>query len=602
MMKILDKIIKLLSESQKGDINSDNVYKLLLNNIAHILALVFMLIFGIIALVKEQYIHSTILFVTSIIVIINYYFLDKIKNQKYGGYVIVTIISFLLLYLLTNGLNEGTGVLWFFVYPMICLFLLGLKAGSYYFFALYLLTLIVFYFPNLEFVPQNHSSEFKLRFVLAFMTVYIIIYIYEYLRNKTKIELEKAILEAQSLKKSKSEFISRLSHQLRTPLNSILGLSGLLKKTELDNIQVEYIETIDTSANNIISTIKEIVEVTNRDAEIEKFNELSFDLYTTIKDVMLLFQQQNDKEIKFNLAYSKFIPKKIVGSPVKVKQVFYNVIETCLLSAKKKQMVFDIYINNKKETDIAIEVLFEIHTNSIDISDEIINQQYENEKLFQFFNEKNIITDENNRQEFVNETIKKLNLSISQEIVELYGGRIGVSRKESGIVVFWFTMLFWKTKKENIPVEEKVNKEKKRQIKSGVLVKKKLRNANVLIVEDNLINQKVLYLGLKESVNSIDMAHNGKEAVEMFSKSKYDIVLLDIQMPIMDGYKTSRKLRELELVNNIRTPIIAMTANAMDGDREKCLAEGMDEYISKPYQMEYLIKRMEYHLAENVKQ
>ncbi len=98
------------------------------------------------------------------------------------------------------------------------------------------------------------------------------------------------------------------------------------------------------------------------------------------------------------------------------------------------------------------------------------------------------------------------------------------------------------------------------------------------------------------------MANNGKEAVEMFSKSKYDIVLLDIQMPIMDGYKAARKLRELEQVNNIKTPIIAMTANAMDGDKERCLKEGMDEYISKPYQMDYLIKRMEYHLSDKNKQ
>ena len=95
------------------------------------------------------------------------------------------------------------------------------------------------------------------------------------------------------------------------------------------------------------------------------------------------------------------------------------------------------------------------------------------------------------------------------------------------------------------------------------------------------------------------MAHNGKEAIDLFSKSKYDIVLMDIQMPIMDGYKTARKIRELEASNNIHTPIIAMTANAMNGDKEKCLKEGMDEYISKPYQMNYLIKRMEHQLSDH---
>ena len=600
-MIFLDKIIKLLSDSQSGDINNENTYKLLLSNIAHIIALVFIMIFGILSLIKEQYIHSTILFVTSILVILNFYFLDKTKNQKASNFIIVTIITLLLIYLFTNGLNEGSGALWFFIYPIMCLFLLGLKAGSYYYVVLLIITAVIFYIPNLKIVPQTYTAEFKIRFILAFIVIYIIAYIYEYLRNRMKIDLEKAIIEAQSLSKSKSEFISRLSHQLRTPLNSILGLSSLLKNTKLDNTQNEYIETIDTSVNNIISTINEIVEVTKMDSELEKFNELSFDLNTTIKDAMLLFQKQNDApDIKFNLAYSKFIPKKIIGSPVKVKQIFYNIIEICLLSANKNKLVFDIYANNKKETNIAIEVLFEIHTNSVDIPEDIVNQQYECDKLFQYFNERNISIDKNSRLQHSNETIKKFNLSISQEIVELYGGKIGVSRKESGIIVFWFTMLFWKTKKENILVESKSVDEKKETVKSGVIVKKKLENANVLIVEDNLINQKVLYLGLKETVNSIDLAHNGKEAVEMFSKSKYDIVLLDIQMPIMDGYKTTRKMRELELVNNIHTPIIAMTANAMDGDKERCLEEGMDEYISKPFQIEYLIKRIEFHLSESV--
>ncbi|NOZ46015.1 MAG: response regulator [Chlorobi bacterium] len=593
-------MIKLLSVD--NDLNNENTYKLLLNNITHALALVLILIFGVLALINEQYIHSTILFISSLLVISNYYFLNRTKKLVISTYIIVTIVSFLLIYLFASGLNGGNGTLWFYIYPPMCLFLLGLNTGSIYFVVVLAFTLFVFYFPNIEYFPQEYTNAFKIRFLLSFVTVYVISYIYEYLRAKTKLELEKSILEAEGLNKSKTEFITRLSHQLRTPLNSIIGLSSLLKNTGLNKNQSEYIETIDTSANNLMSTIKEIVEVTKLDSELDKLKDLSFDLHETVKNAMFLFQKKNeDQEIKFNLSYSKFIPNKLVGSPLKVKQVIHNIIETCLKSSDKKSFIFDVYVNNKKETDIALEILFEIHTSSIELPIEITNQQYENDKLFQYFNEKNIVLNEKEKESLSSGTIKTFNLSVAEKIVELYGGRIGVSRKETGIVVFWFTMLFWKTKKENILTEEKRNTDKSEHGKTGAIVKKKLRNANVLIVEDNLINQKVLYLGLKETVNSIDMAHNGKEAIDMFSKSKYDIVLLDIQMPIMDGYKTTRKLRELESANNVHTPIIAMTANAMEGDKEKCLNEGMDEYISKPYQMDYLVKCMEFHLSDSPK-
>jgi CheY-like chemotaxis protein len=133
------------------------------------------------------------------------------------------------------------------------------------------------------------------------------------------------------------------------------------------------------------------------------------------------------------------------------------------------------------------------------------------------------------------------------------------------------------------------------EIKSDTAIK--LSDANVLLVEDNLINQKIVLLSLKKAVKNVDVANNGKEALDKFGSIKYDVILMDIQMPIMNGIVTTKKIRNIEKSSNTHTPIIAITANALLGDKEECLAAGMDDYISKPFQIETLIKKIEQHLG-----
>jgi len=124
-----------------------------------------------------------------------------------------------------------------------------------------------------------------------------------------------------------------------------------------------------------------------------------------------------------------------------------------------------------------------------------------------------------------------------------------------------------------------------------------LKDANILLVEDNLINQKIVLLSLKKSVKNVDVANNGKEALDKFGLVKYDLILMDIQMPIMNGIVTTKKIRSIEKSTNTHTPIIAITANALLGDKEECLAAGMDDYISKPFQIETLVKKMDQQLT-----
>jgi len=190
--------------------------------------------------------------------------------------------------------------------------------------------------------------------------------------------------------------------------------------------------------------------------------------------------------------------------------------------------------------------------------------------------------------------VKLLDFNIANRIIESYGGNIETNISPE---VFDFKFVLKLTKSE-ILKEEQVQTIQSEEFPDLEKPKKvDLKDANVLLVEDNLINQKIVLLSLKKAVKSVEVANNGKEALDKFGSAKYDIILMDIQMPIMNGIVTTKKIRNIEKSTNSHTPIIAITANALLGDKEECLAAGMDDYISKPFQIETLIQKMEKQLV-----
>jgi len=185
---------------------------------------------------------------------------------------------------------------------------------------------------------------------------------------------------------------------------------------------------------------------------------------------------------------------------------------------------------------------------------------------------------------------------IAKRLIEVAGSRIFASMS-NGTTVLEFSLKF---KKAEVTIKPAVSAKTSPAVTvPTVQTKIDLKDANVLLVEDNLINQKIVLLSLKPIVGNIDVANNGKEALDLFVNKKYDIVLMDIQMPIMDGLTATRKIRELEASTNTHVPIIAITANALAGDREMCLAAGMNEYLSKPFQIETLIQKMKELLEDS---
>ena len=175
------------------------------------------------------------------------------------------------------------------------------------------------------------------------------------------------------------------------------------------------------------------------------------------------------------------------------------------------------------------------------------------------------------------------------KLIEHSGGNLIINKKDNRII-FSFSLHYNKDTGKKIEI-----KEDKPLLKEKKVI---LNDANILLVDDNLINQKIVILSLKNLVKNIDVASNGKEAIEKYKSGRYDLILMDVQMPVMDGIIAARKIREIEAESDSSIPIIAITANALSGDRENCLAVGMNDYISKPFQMDILVQKMKY-LLEN---
>ncbi|HPI46284.1 MAG TPA: response regulator [Tenuifilaceae bacterium] len=257
----------------------------------------------------------------------------------------------------------------------------------------------------------------------------------------------------------------------------------------------------------------------------------------------------------------------------------------------------EIKVNKVSQTANSIELFFEVRSNTPLMLRQ--NEGYTQSIL----NETSLSSTSNQLY------IDLLDLNITKKLVQSNGGKINVKLTSDDATINFNYKIQVVPTELNEQFKEK-NDEKKdityNSTQTTITAEKitqktsvDLGSANVLLVEDNLINQKIVILSLKKIVKNIEVANNGKEALDKFGTSKYDIILMDIQMPIMNGYVTTKKIREIESSTNSHTPIIAITANALLGDREECLAAGMDDYISKPFQIEVLIQKMRKLLHSN---
>ncbi|MCD4834962.1 MAG: response regulator [Bacteroidales bacterium] len=578
-MNFIDKIIKLCTIStDKIDSNSEYFHKATIFNFYSFISLLLLVIFSVISIILNNTILLYVLSTLFIVVTINLLVFRRKGNYPLASNIFAILFSLFLIWMLHSGIINNQGIMFYTIYPAIIIHLLGKKRGSLMSLVFFVLSGITILLPSIF----NFSIEFLLSnqvlFVLLYAVFFIFINIYENITEIRMAELNVEIQKAKHETRAKEEFISKISHQIRTPLNNLVVVTNIVNTFDLDEKQKDLIDTIQASTNNLVNVVNNIAEISNVDLlQSKNYNQI-FNLEATIKNTINLFTNEDSSDIHFPLKMSEDITFQLFGDPVKIKQVYLNMIENILKKSKSGKKTIELEIKKLSESNEIVEILFNISTNDLVQIPEITKIQ-------------NTEKSKKGRNAAI---VKLLEFNIVNRIIESLGGSIEFKFTQDK---FELKFILKFKKGESFLDERILSKESTfPKIETGIQVT--LKDANVLLVEDNLINQKIVLLSLKKAVKTVDVANNGKEALDKFGSAKYDLILMDIQMPIMNGIVATKKIRSIEKSTNTHTPIIAITANALLGDKEECLAAGMDDYISKPFQIETLINKMEQQLTE----
>lgn len=577
-MTFIDKLIKLCTVStDKIDTKSEYFHKATIFNFYNFTTILLALIFGVLNIMQGNTLLFIVLFSLSVLGIINIFIFRSSGNYHLSSNIYTIIMSLFLIWLLVSGNVTNQGVLFYSIYPALIILLLGKNRGNLASLIFLIVTGIMVFLPNILGFNFTFNITVQILFILLYVGFYLFLNVYENIIEIRIAELNIEIQKAKHETQAKEEFISKISHQIRTPLNNLVVVTNIVNTFDLDEKQRDLIDTIQASTNNLVNVVNNISEISNVDLLQSKDYNQNFNLETTIKNTINLFTSGDSDTVDFNLNISDTLDFNLFGDPVKIKQVYLNIIENILKRTKSGKNSIDLIFNKLGESNGVANILFKISTSDMEQVSEITRIQ-------------NTEKSKKNRNAAI---VKLLDFNIANRIIESMGGTIEFDLSPEQ---FEFSFILKYKKGDDLDKEEERSKEfALPEIESEGKVS--LQDANVLLVEDNLINQKIVLLSLKKAVKNVEVANNGKEALDKFGSAKYDIILMDIQMPIMNGIVTTKKIRSIEKSTNTHTPIIAITANALLGDKEECLAAGMDDYISKPFQIETLLNKMEQQLA-----
>lgn len=376
-----------------------------------------------------------------------------------------------------------------------------------------------------------------------------------YARDLSRLaaESERATREAEALAQTKGDFLAMMSHEIRTPLNGILGMASILATKELGESERDCVEVIRRSGETLRAIINDLLDLSKIEAGRMDLESENFNVRQAAADAFRVVQVLADeKDLELVLTVADSVPKNVRGDSVRLGQIVLNLLSNAIKFTDEGTVELRIEaIPSAAEKHV---LLFTVIDGGIGMTQE------QQEKLFRPFSQASVST----ARRFGG---TGLGLTICKKLAEMMGGEIGVESQLGEGSTFWFTVqLSPATRTEAVrPIAPALSDLSERKIR-------------VLLVEDNQVNQKVASLMLKNMGIVPDLASNGAEAVQAVESGEYDIVLMDCQMPVMDGIHATRTIREA----GIKVPIIAMTASAFSEDRDNCLQAGMDDYLAKP--------------------
>jgi len=374
-------------------------------------------------------------------------------------------------------------------------------------------------------------------------------------RKKNELEIIKAKELAESANRAQEQFLSTISHELRTPMNAVIGISNLLLEESPRPDQTENLKILKFSANNLLAIINDLLDLSKIEAGKLDTVAKDFDLEHTLSNIKKSHSlKAKNKGVELNINVEKNVPNILVGDAHRLNQILNNLVGNAVKFTDKGKI--DITVKLVKSTDAEVELNFTVKDTGIGIpADKILD-------IFEPFSPASAIT---NR--IYGGT--GLGLAITRRLIELQSGKISVLSEVGKGSTFMFSLPFRKSKRESLP------KETEMKTYTG------LSGIRVLLVEDNKVNQKVANKFLTKWDAVVEIVDNGQEALDKLKTESYDVVLMDLLMPVMDGYEATRKIRKM--TRHSELPVIALTASAMSHEREKAFEAGVNDYICKPF-------------------
>lgn len=388
------------------------------------------------------------------------------------------------------------------------------------------------------------------------------------LRTKNiELDAQKKIAEHAVL--TKDTFLTNMSHDIRTPLNAIIGFTDLLAQTELNTLQHDYIDSVQKAGNNLLLLVNDILDLSKIESGHVTIHEQPFNVKNTLKHIYNLLKVKATRNVEFNLFLDADLPEIVIGDPGRLNQILVNLIGNALKFTEEGEVTVSAKIVAETESQYSIQ--FSVKDTGIGIAEHKLKTIFE-----RFTQAEDSIT-----RRFGG---TGLGLNIVKQLIELHGTEIHVkSEKELGSE-FFFVFNYKKTNLTDILTE--------------IAPKENLGKLKILLCEDNLLNQKLIQQVVTNFGFELDIAENGSIGIDFLTQNNYDIILMDLQMPVKDGYQTTQYIRT-EMNSTI--PIIAMTAHSLVSEQEHCYDAGMNGYVPKPFKQEVLLEAIKTVLSKKIK-
>jgi signal transduction histidine kinase/ActR/RegA family two-component response regulator len=533
------------------------------------------IVWGTICISLGLILQCTIPYGYAVLTFFNFCRFNKTKNFNSTRFIQVLLSLFLpfaFQFVMGGFVASGGAMLWAIISLITALTFISFR-NAFYWLSLYILFTITMgiidKYSVLAYEPSStiSSTFFVINFIFISSIVFGLSYYFIGSRISALQNAEEAKKNAVIASKSKSEFLANMSHEIRTPLNGVIGFIDVLKNTKLDDTQKQYLNTVGQSAHSLLNIVNDILDFSK--VESGKF-ELSFDK-TNLRDmgeqlINLTSITAKEKGLKLLLKISEKVPDFIVADEQRLRQVFINLMGNAIKFTKEGEIELAIDVISKSKEESFIR--FAVRDTGIGI-----NKQYQ-EKIFEAFSQED------------NTTTKKyggtgLGLTISNKMLELMGSKLNLTSEVGKGSLFYFDASF------KIADETIDNNIGSIALKAQLQQEEKIKK--ILVAEDNKVNMMLSKLFLAEifpNAEIIEVA-NGIEAIAKTNLHKPDIIFMDVQMPEMNGLEATAEIRKYEVAS--RTLIIALTAGVTNGEMEKCLNAGMDDYVSKPFTKESLL-------------